>query len=284
MAELLKGKAVAASLNEATRQTFQSLKDKGITVTLAVVRVGNREDDLSYEKGIIRRCEETGVEVNRYILPEDVGIDEFYGLLDRLNKDPDIHGILMFRPLPKHLGNEKARNSIAPQKDVDGCTDASLAGVFTNKPTGFSPCTAEAAMEILKYYHIELAGRNVVVLGRSLVVGRPLAMLLMHENATVTICHTGTLNTPEITRNSDIIISCIGHAENITAEYVKPGQTVIDVGITYSETKHKICGDCLFEEVEPIVDKITPVPGGVGSVTTAVLIHHVALAAERHGN
>ena len=281
MAKLLKGKEVAAALNEQSAQKAAALKEKGITPTLAILRVGEKGDDISYEKGAMKRCAAVGVEVKNVVLPEDIAAEEFYQTLDDLNHDPSVHGILMFRPLPKHLDNEKARNAIAPEKDIDGCSDGSLAGVFTGNGRGFAPCTAEAAIAILEYYGIDITGKNAVVLGRSLVVGRPLAMMLMQKNATVTICHTRTQNMAEITRKADIVITCMGRIEILDSSYFNPGQTVIDVGITWSNEKKKVCGDCLFEEVEPIVRAITPVPGGVGAVTTSLLVRHVIEAAEK---
>ena len=281
MAKLLKGKEVAAALNEQSVRKAAALKEKGITPTLAIVRVGEKGDDISYEKGAMKRCAAVGVEVKNVILPEDVSQEEFYQTLDDLNHDPSVHGILMFRPLPKHLDNEKARNAIAPEKDIDGCSDGSLAGVFTGNGRGFAPCTAEAAIAVLEYYGIDITGKNAVVLGRSLVVGRPLAMMLMQKNATVTICHTRTQNMAEITREADIVISCMGRIEILDSRFFSEGQTVIDVGITWSNEKKKVCGDCLFEEVEPVVRAITPVPGGVGAVTTSLLVRHVIEAAEK---
>lgn len=281
MAKLLKGKEVAAALNEKSAQKAADLKEKGITPTLAILRVGEKGDDISYEKGAMKRCAAVGVEVKNVILPEDVGQEEFDQTLDDLNHDPSVHGILMFRPLPKHLDNEKARNAIAPEKDIDGCSDGSLAGVFTGNGRGFAPCTAEAAIAVLEYYGIDITGKNAVVLGRSLVVGRPLAMMLMQKNATVTICHTRTQYMAEITRKADIVISCMGRIEILDSRFFSEGQTVIDVGITWSNEKKKVCGDCLFEEVEPIVRAITPVPGGVGAVTTSLLVRHVIEAAEK---
>lgn len=281
MAEILKGKPVADHLDEISLAKSEALREKGIIPLLAVLRVGARDDDISYERGASKKCRKTGVEVRSVVLPEDVEQEEFYRTLDELNNDPKVHGILMFRPLPKHLDNEKARLSINSEKDVDGCGNRSLTGVFINKKMGFAPCTAEAAMQILDYYGIELSGKKVVVIGRSLVVGKPLSMLLLNRNATVTVCHSRSINIPAITRDADIIISCTGQMESVNAECVREGQTVIDVGITYNEKKQKLCGDVLFEEVEPIVAAITPVPGGVGSVTTSVLVSHVVEAALR---
>lgn len=281
MANLLKGKEVAQAINERSKKDVESLKAKGINPTLAILRVGEREDDLSYERGASKRCNEVGVDVKVVALPANVDKETFYKELDKLNNDSNVHGILVFRPIPKELDNELCRNSINPKKDVDGCSDSSLAGVFTNQKLGFAPCTAQAAIEILDYYNIDVTGKNVVVLGRSLVVGKPVAMMLTNKNATVTICHTKTVDTPSITKKADIVITATGQMESLDASYFNEGQTVIDVGISWNDAKQKLCGDVLFDEVEPIVDSITPVPGGVGSVTTSVLVNHVVEAAKR---
>lgn len=281
MANLLKGKDVATSINQRSKNDVEILKTKGITPTLAILRVGNKEADLSYEKGASKRANEVGVEVKSIVLDENVEYDTFYKTLNDLNNDNSIHGILMLRPLPQHLDNEKARLSIKPSKDVDGCSNGSLSGVFTNTELGFAPCTAQAAIEILDYYNIDVKGKNVVVIGRSLVVGKPLSMMLLNKNATVTICHTKTVDIPSISRNADIVIAATGMMEMLNKDYFKSNQTVIDVGISWNDTKQKLCGDVLFDEVEPIVENITPVPGGVGSVTTSVLINHVVEAAKR---
>ena len=281
MAMLLKGAPAAAALNERSAARAAALTEKGIVPTLAILRVGAREDDLSYERGAMKRCGQIGVAVRNVVLPADVESEVFFDTLEGLNRDPEVHGILMFRPLPKHLDGEKARKLLAPEKDVDGCTDGSLAGVFTNTDLGFAPCTAQAAMEILKFYGIPLAGKRAAVIGRSLVVGRPAAMLLMHANATVTVCHTRTEDVPSVTRGADIVIAASGQMESIGAEYLREGQTVIDVGIGWNEAKQKLCGDVRFDEAESVVGAISPVPGGVGAVTTSVLVSHVVEAAER---
>ena len=281
MTEILKGAPVAAKLNEEMAASVNELKNKGINPTLAILRVGEREDDLSYERGAMKRCEQVGVTVLNVVLPADVEENEFFKVLDDLNNNDKVHGILMFRPLPKHIDGEKARKMLNPAKDVDGCTDGSLAGVFTNTDIGFPPCTAEAAMKILEYYNIDPKGKNVTVIGRSLVIGRPVAMMLMHKNATVTICHTRTVDVPAIARKAEIVIAASGQMESVNKEYLSEGQTVIDVGIGWNEEKQKLCGDVLFEEADGLVDKITPVPGGVGSVTTSVLVSHVVEAAKR---
>ena len=281
MAEVLKGMPVAKAISEELKARSEALQAKGVTPTLAIFRVGERDDDLSYERGAMKRAEQTGVAVKNVVLPADVDSETFFEALDGLNHDKAVHGILMFRPLPKQLDGEKARQMLAPEKDVDGCTDGSLAGVFANAKVGFPPCTAQAAMEILKFYGIDPKGKKAAVIGRSLVIGRPVAMMLMHANATVTICHTRTVDVPSITKEADIVIAASGQMESIGAEYVSAGQTVIDVGIGWNEAKGKLCGDVKFEEAEPVVAAITPVPGGVGSVTTAVLCKHVIEAAER---
>ena len=281
MAKILKGKEVADALTSQMKQDVENLKAAGVTQTLCIFRVGERPDDLSYERGAAKRASLVGIEVRKVILPADVSQEEFDQEFKNVNEDESIHGILLFRPLPKHLDNEKARQMLNPAKDIDGCTDLSLAGVFTNTKTGFPPCTAQAAMEILHYYGIPIKGRKAAVIGRSLVVGRPVAMMLMHENATVVNCHTRTVDVPSITREADILITASGQLHSVTKEYTNPNQVVIDVGINWDEAKGGISGDVAFEDVEPNVAAITPVPGGVGSVTTCVLIGHVAEAARR---
>ena len=281
--QILKGAPVAAAMNETMKADTAALKEKGIVPTLAVLRVGARADDLSYERGAMKRAAAVGIEVRNVVLPEDVDGDTFFRALEELNEDASVHWILMFRPLPKHLDGEKARQMLVPSKDVDGCTDGSLAGVFTNTSLGFAPCTAQAAMEILHYYGIPVSGLRAAVIGRSLVIGRPVAMMLMHENATVTVCHTRTKDVPAVTREADLVIAASGQMESVGREYLREGQIVIDVGIGWNEEKQKFCGDVRFEEAEGLVSALTPVPGGVGSVTTAVLCRHVVDAAMKCG-
>lgn len=281
MANILKGKAVADAINVDLINRVNNLKNKDIVPTLAILRVGEKGDDLSYERGATKRCNDVGINIKNIVLPIDVEKETFYNELEKLNRDSEVHGILMFRPLPKELDNELARTSINPIKDVDGCTDSSLIGVFTNTKLGFAPCTAEAAVEMLDYYGIDITGKDITVIGRSLVIGKPVSMLLLNRNATVTICHTKSVDMPSITNKADIVIVAVGKCENFSKEYFKEGQTVIDVGINWNEEKQKLCGDVKFEEVEPIVENISPVPGGVGSITTAILCRHVVEAAER---
>ena len=281
MANLLKGKEVANAINERNKKLVEELKAKGVTPTLAVFRLGEKQGDLSYEKGIDKRSAEVGINVVKYVFDEDVSEEEFYNKLDEANNNNDIHGILVFRPLPKRFDDKKLRNYINSQKDVDGCGDMSLAGVFTNTEVGFAPCTAQAAMEVLDYYGIDVKGKNVVVIGRSLVIGKPVSMLLLNANATVTICHTKTKDIEAIANKAEILILATGKSEMITKDYVNPNQVIIDIGVSFNEEKQKLTGDANFDEVEPIVDSITPVPGGVGSVTTSVLIDHVVKACVR---
>lgn len=281
MAEVLKGAPVTAALNEKMIADVEALRAEGIDPTLCIFRVGERPDDLSYERGAMKRCEKIGVTVKNVVLPADVDQETFDATLTELNEDPAIHGILMFRPLPKQLDNEKARQMLNPAKDVDGCTDGSLAGVFTNTDTGFPPCTAQAAMEILKFYEVPLRGKTAAVIGRSLVVGRPVSMMLMHENATVTTCHTKTPDPAAVASKADILIAASGQLHSISPAYTNPDQVIIDVGINWDEAKGGISGDVDFDAVEPCCKALTPVPGGVGTVTTSVLVSHVVEAAKR---
>ncbi len=289
MAKHLLGKEVNAALTEKITARVEALKAKGVEPTLCILRCGERPDDLSYEKGATKRAGDLGVAIVNVVLPADVSKEELIQKIEEINADDKIHGVLMFRPLPDHLKADQDMicNHLDPKKDVDGMTDGSNAGVFMTKKLGFAPCTPSACMEILDHYGIDCTGKNAVVLGRSLVVGRPAAMMLMKKNATVTICHTKTKDTAAIARNADIIISCAGVLKSLTKDFVKPGQVIVDVSINWdaekvtSKGKGGISGDAVYDEVEPIVEAITPVPGGVGSVTTTVLISHVVEAAER---
>ena len=252
MSVILKGAPVVAAMNEANAARCAALREKGVVPTLAVVRVGAREDDLSYEKGVMARCAKVGVEVKQFLLPADAAQEELLGVIACINADPSIHGI----------------------------TDGSLAGVFTNTALGYPPCTAQACLEILKFYGIPLSGRRAVVVGRSLVVGKPAAMMLDRENATVTLCNSRTRDLPEVCRGADIVVVAMGKAGAVGAEHLREGQVVVDVGIHVNE-EGKLCGDVRFGEAEPLVEAITPVPGGVGTVTTSVLVSHVVEAAEK---
>ena len=290
MAKLLLGKEVNEALNADLQKRTAALREKGIVPTLGIIRVGEDPSDLSYEKGAIKRAELVGVAVRQYLLPADASKEAVIAVIDEINADVSIHGVLMFRPLPKHLKADQNEicNRLDPQKDMDCMTHMSNAGVFEGLELGYAPCTPAACMEILDYYGIDCKGKNAVVIGRSLVVGKPAAMMLMGRNATVTVCHTKTVNTAEICKNADIIVTAAGVLNSLTADFVRPGQVVIDVSINWDENKINakggkggIAGDAVFAEVEPIVDAITPVPGGVGAVTTSVLMKHVVEAAEK---
>lgn len=280
MSVILKGAPVVAAMNEANAARCAALREKGVVPTLAVVRVGAREDDLSYEKGVMARCAKVGVEVKQFLLPADAAQEELLGVIAYINADPSIHGCLLFRPLPRQFDDRTVRAALAPEKDIDGITDGSLAGVFTNTALGYPPCTAQACLEILKFYGIPLSGRRAVVVGRSLVVGKPAAMMLDRENATVTLCNSRTRDLPEVCRKADIVVVAMGKAGAVGAEHLRKGQVVVDVGIHVNE-EGKLCGDVRFGEAEPLVEAITPVPGGVGTVTTSVLVSHVVEAAEK---
>ena len=281
MANLLKGKAVADAITLSNIEKVNTLKEKGITPTLAIFRVGENESDLSYERGALKRCESTGVNVKQFVFDLEVDEETFYRSLDEANNDNNIHGILVFRPLPKRFDDNKLRNFINPLKDVDGCSDASLGSLFIGTDLGYAPCTARAVMEILDHYKIDVNSKNVCVVGRSLVIGKPVSMLLLNRNATVDICHSRTKNLYKHTKKADVVIAAAGQMEMLNKEYFKKGQTVIDVGIHFNEEKGKLTGDVLFEDAEPVAKNITPVPGGVGSVTTSVLVKHVISAAEK---
>ena len=281
MADILKGKPVADAINERTAAAVNELKEKGVVPTLCIVRVGERPDDLSYENGAMKRAAAVGVEVVRRIFPADVSEEELVSAIDGINADPAIHGVLLFRPLPRHINEARVCNALAPEKDMDGITDMSMAGVYAQKKRGFPPCTAQAVIELIDHYGIDLTGANVTVIGRSLVIGKPVSMMLIKKNATVTICHTRTRGTADIARNADIIVAAAGSKRMVDTEFVREGQIVIDVGINWSEEKQKIVGDVDLDAVSPIVSAVTPVPGGVGGVTTSVLMSHVAEAARR---
>lgn len=281
MAERLAGKAVADAMKEELSQKVASIKTKGITPKLGIIRVGARPDDLFYEGGAKKTCDSIGMAYEVFEYPADVDQATFEKAVTDVGANKEVHGILMFAPLPKHLDEKKIRNLIPVEKDVDCMTIGSAAKVYTDDLTGFPPCTPTACMDILKFYNIPLKGKKAVVLGRSQVVGKPVAMLLLREHATVTICHSRTENLPAVCADADILIAAVGRAKMVKADFVKPGQVVIDVGINEDpDNAGKYCGDVDYAAVEPIVDKITPVPGGVGSVTTVVLCKQTIMACE----
>ena len=280
MATLLKGKEVIDKLNEELLSRSDSLKEKGVTPTLGIVRLGERPDDMAYERGALKRAEKTGVSVKQFVFDADMTQDELIRQIDKINDDSEVHGVLMFRPLPSQIDDEAVRNELAPEKDVDGITDGSMAGVYSGSGQGYPPCTAEACIQILDHYGIDLKGKNVAVIGRSQVIGKPVTMMLIRKNATVTVCHTKTKDMAGICRNKDIIIAAAGHIGTVTEDFLSPGQVVIDVAINFDD-EGKMCGDVDFDAAEPIIDAVTPVPGGVGTVTTSMLMKHVIEAAEK---
>lgn len=277
----LRGMPAAKAILTDLQGRVDALGKKGIIPKLTVVRVGAREDDLSYERGIYKRFEGAGARVETIELPLTATQEEMENIIVSLNEDESVHGVLMFRPLPKTLDETRIKLLLAEEKDVDCLTSANDAHLFSGDKEGYPPCTPQAVMEILDQYEIDLTGKKVTVVGRSMVVGKPAAMLLLTKNATVTICHTKTKNLREECKNADIIVACAGVPKMITSEFVREGQVVIDVGIHV--VADKLCGDVDYDSVSGIVDAITPVPGGVGSVTTAVLLKHTVMSAERTG-
>ena len=280
MAELLKGGPVAKAITERNKQAVSELQSKGVTPTLAIVRLGSKPGDLAYERGALKRAEKTGVQVKQFVFPEEMTEEALLDEIEKINQDDSIHGVLMFRPLPKHIDEKKVCEALAPEKDMDGITSGSMAGVFMDTPIGYPPCTAEAVMEMLDHYGIVLKGRKATIFGRSLVIGKPVAMMLMARHATITVCHSRTKSDDfvEAGRDADIVITALGRAKMIGADKLGEDQIIIDVGINVDE-EGNLCGDVDFAEAEPKAAAITPVPGGVGNVTTAVLMKHVIRAA-----
>lgn len=279
MAELLKGAAVAAAITEDLLARSAALRSRGIVPTLAILRVGAREADLAYERGAKSRCAKANIAVRDFLLPDGCTREALLGAIRTINEDASIHGCLMFRPLPNREDEAAACALLDPKKDVDAMTRASLASLLGGG-VGFAPCTAQACLELLDFYGIAARGKRVVVVGRSLVIGKPVALLLLDRDATVTICHTKTENLAEECRRADIVIAAAGRRGVLGEKHLRAGQIVLDVGVNTDEDG-KLCGDVDFAAAEPIVAAITPVPGGVGSVTSSVLAKHVIEAAEK---
>jgi methylenetetrahydrofolate dehydrogenase (NADP+)/methenyltetrahydrofolate cyclohydrolase len=275
---ILKGADVSAGMKQTLLTELEKLRGKGIEPKLGIVRAGSRSDDLAYERGTLKRFEGLGIATQVFEFSESIDQQAFAGEFAKIDASSDIHGILLFRPLPKHLDEEAIKRSINPLKDVDGMSPLSVAKVFSGEKDGFAPCTPSAVIEMLQHANIDLAGKNVTIVGRSMVVGRPLAMLMLQRNATVTICHTKTRNMEEICRGADIVVAAAGKAKMLTSAFFSEKSVVIDVGINVDE-KGNLCGDVDYEAVAPIVAAISPVPGGVGAVTTSVLAQHVLKAA-----
>lgn len=278
---LLEGAPVAQAIYDRAAKDSAALQARGVTPVLAMVRVGEDPADLAYENSIKKNMSLGGVSAVTAGLPQSASTQRVLETIHTLNESPIVHGILLFRPMPEQIDGEAVRHAVHPMKDVDGITDMSLGGVFTGSGIGFAPCTAQAVVELLDYYGIDVQGRSVAVVGRSLVVGRPAAMLLTERNATVTLCHSRTPKLAEVTKRADIVVLATGRAKAYGPEYFAPHQTVIDVGINTDPGSGKLCGDVDFGAVCTKVSAITPVPGGVGSVTTAVLVRHVVESAKK---
>jgi methylenetetrahydrofolate dehydrogenase (NADP+) / methenyltetrahydrofolate cyclohydrolase len=276
----LVGKPVVESLRENIKSRVASLAEKNVSPTMLLIRVGEREDDISYERGILKNCDLLGIKINVKQLPVDVSMEELTKVFEEANKDANVHGIMIFRPLPEHLDMEVVVNLIDPAKDIDCMSPLNLEKVFEGHSDGFAPCTPKAVIEILKHYEVPLKGANVVVAGRSLVVGKPLAMLLLDENATVTICHSRTNNMPSVTSKADIVVAAIGKAKFMTEDFFSEDQVVVDVGIN-DDGNGKICGDVDYDAVFDKVKALNPAIGGVGLITTTILLNHVVQACEK---
>ena len=284
MGEIIKGKPVGDALSEVLKGECEALVKDGIQPKLAILRVGAKANDLSYEKGALKKCETIGIETEVTELPDGTTQEEYIEVLQKLNKDSSVHGILTFRPLPEGIDEEVIKNVIAPEKDVDCFSPMNTAKLMEGDKTGFPPCTPTAVVEILKHYNVPLKGANVVVLGRSMVVGKPVSMLLLGENATVTICHSKTKDLAQVCANADVLVAGVGRARMVTADYVKEGAVVIDVGINAKPEGGGICGDVDTDDVVGKASMVTPVPAGVGSVTTSILAKHVIKACKQQNN
>lgn len=274
--EILKGLPVANAINEKLMEQVKSIE--GSLPHLAIIRVGERPDDCSYERGAVKKMDKVGVRCTTYTFDADIDNETFQAEFDKINENPDIDGILMLRPLPKQLDEKQIENKIDPRKDLDGISPLNLAKVYAGDESGYAPCTAEAVIEMLDYAGIDIKGKRVTVVGRSLVIGKPVSMLLMKRNATVTVCHTKTVDMAGTCKNAEILVAAAGSARMIKKEYVADGAVVIDVGINVDD-EGSLCGDVDFDAISDIAAIATPVPGGVGSVTTSVLAKHLVKAA-----
>ena len=276
--ELIKGAPVSAKIKEEVGAMLEKIN--GPAPKLAIIRVGENPDDMSYERGAVKKMDAFGLRSQCYTFPADITDEAFKKEFTAINADTDVSGILLLRPLPKQICEKDIEAMIDSKKDLDGISPVNIAKVFSGDSTGFAPCTAEAVIEVLKAYDISMEGKRAAIVGRSMVVGRPLFMLLLKENATVTICHTRTKDLPGTCKQAEILVAAAGKAKMLDASYVGENTTVIDVGINVDENG-KLCGDVAAETLEEKSGKLTPVPGGVGAVTTAVLAKHLVQAALR---
>ena len=284
MGEIIKGKPVGDALSEILKGECEALVKEGIQPKLAILRVGAKPNDLSYERGALKKCDTIGIVAEVTELSEDTTQEQYIEALEKLNKDSSVQGILTFRPLPKGIDEEVIKNVISPEKDVDCFSPMNTAKLMEGDKTGFPPCTPTAVVEILKHYNVPLKGANVVVLGRSMVVGKPVSMLLLGENATVTICHSKTQDLSKVCSQADVLVAGVGRARMVTSDYIKEGAVVIDVGINAKPEGGGICGDVDTDDVVGKASMVTPVPAGVGSVTTSILAKHVIKACKQQNN
>ena len=282
MAKILRGAEALEAKCAELKDKVRRLRNEGTDPVLAIIRVGEDPDNMAYERGLVKRAEELGIMVEKYVMDEKATETTVIALIRRLNLDDDIHGVLLMRPLPEHMDDNRVRMTLDPAKDLDGITDVSIAGVFAGTDRGFPPCTPSGCIELLEHYGIRISGKRALVIGRSMVTGRPLSMMLMRKNATVTLCHSHT--SPEdlikYCNNADLIFVMVGQPKTIRVEHVRPGQVIVDIGINVDKNG-KLCGDTDFEKIFPIVKAITPVPGGVGAMTSVMLIEHLITAAVR---
>ncbi len=278
--DIIKGKPVADKITDKLIKEVEELKEKNIIPKLSIVRVGEKPDDISYERGAVSRCSKIGIDTERIVLDEDVSEEKYIETIEKLNKDKNINAILCLRPLPENIDENIIKNIIDPEKDVDCFNPMNTSKLFEGDKEGYAPCTPEAVMKILEYYDVDLVGKNTVVLGRSLIVGRPVAMMLMEEHSTVTICHSKTDDLVKEAKKADVLISAIGKAKIIDKSYIKEDAIVIDVGINLDKDGN-LCGDVDTNSVRGKAKMVTPVPGGVGSVTTSVLAEHIIRACKK---
>ena len=279
MAELMNGKEVSAAKRAELKERVAALNENGIQVGLAVIIVGNNSASRVYVNNKKKGCEEIGVNSYEYALPEETTQAQLLSLIDELNNDSRVNGILCQLPLPSHIDEQSVINSINPEKDVDAFHPFNVGHIMIGDYT-YLPCTPAGIMEILKYYNVSVAGKRCVVIGRSNIVGKPMAMLMLKENGTVEICHSRTAGLAEETSRADILVAAVGKADFVTADMVKDGAVVVDVGMNRN-AEGKLCGDVCFDEVEKKASYITPVPGGVGPMTITMLLENTVRSAEK---
>ena len=274
----LKGAEVSAKITEQVQAELEGWR--GPVPKLAIIRVGEKADDISYERGAIKKMESFGLQACSYVYPENISHEEFKKEFQKINQSLDVAGILLLCPLPRQVREKEIKEMIDPAKDLDGISPVNIAKVFAGDDSGFAPCTAEAVVEILKNNNVPIEGKRVAIVGRSMLVGKPLSMLMLKENATVTVCHTRTRNLEEVCQEAEILVAAAGRAKLLDQRFVAPGAVVVDVGI-HVGSDGKLCGDVDFGQIQEKASMATPVPGGVGAVTTAVLAKHLLKAAKQ---